>query len=409
MGLAQRVISFFRRSEKRSSFGSFSKWFDPVNIFSKLNNGTLANNETIFAAVNRLSNSLASLPLKVYKDYQPIGTKIADMMANGPNSYMTSFVFIRTMEAFRNTSGNSYAIKEFDDRYQVVGLHILDPAKVEPVIERDSKELYYKIQGDDGTYYVHNLDIVHVSYVHTTGFKGISPLDVLRNSIEYDAKVKDFSLTQMESGLKASFILKSSSMLDPAKAELKRKQFQDFYAKGGKSVIVLEGGDMLDELKQNLIDTKVFEVEKITRTRVATVYNMSPHMLNDGQESFSSMEQKTLEYVQFTLAPNVRMYEQEFNKKLLTPEERASGAAFKFNLNGILRGDIKTRGDFYFKGVRSGWFTPNEIRAYEELPPLAGGEKLYMSRDLSPIDSPDREGLGKGVKQKNGAKTDPAA
>ena len=77
--------------------------------------------------------------------------------------------------------------------------------------------------------------------------------------------------------------------------------------------------------------------------------------------------------------------EQELNRKLLTPVERRRGWYFKFNTNALLRGDMKTRGEFYFKGIRSGWFKPNEVRAYEDLPPESGGDKLYMSKDLFPI------------------------
>jgi phage portal protein BeeE len=83
------------------------------------------------------------------------------------------------------------------------------------------------------------------------------------------------------------------------------------------------------------------------------------------------------------------------NRKLLTKQERLRGLGFKFNVNALLRGDSKTRGEFYFKGIRSGWFTPNEVRAYEELPPLPGGDVLYMSKDLSPID--DRGGGGRKI------------
>ncbi|MED0676978.1 phage portal protein [Aneurinibacillus thermoaerophilus] len=403
------IKMFFSRSEKRSQsqYGSFARWFEPYNIFTRMNNETLATNETIFSAINRLSNSLASLPLKVYRNYQPVQTRIADMMENSPNPNMTGFDFIRTMEAFRDTYGNAYALKQYDSHFQVVGLYFLDPSKVKPVIEKESKELYYEIHGDDGTYYIHNMDIVHVKHIHTIGYEGISPLKVLKNSIDYDTQVKQFSLDQMESGIKASFALKIAASLSKEKKAEMLEMFKSFYSKNGSGVILLDAGHDLKELKQDIIDMKVFEVERITRSRVATVYNLPPHMLGDFSDTnFSSMEQQALEYVQNTILPIVRMYEQEFNKKLLTPQERRQGLTFKFNINGLLRGDIKTRGDFYFKGIRSGWFTPNEVRAYEELPPVEGGDKLYMSRDLSPIDDPTRN--GKGVNKKNEPKTDNA-
>ncbi|MDM5270534.1 phage portal protein [Bacillus wiedmannii] len=390
MKLTKRIKSFFR-SEKRSAsqYGSFSKWFEPYNIFRRQSNEALANNETIFAAVSRLSNSLASFPLKLYEGYSQTHTPLSDLIANTPNTNVTSFDFIRTMEVFRNIEGNAYALKRYDKKAQVISLDILDPTKVNPVVEKDSKDLYYEIHGDDGIYYIHNMDMIHVKHIHTTGYKGIKPLDVLRNSIDYDTKVKDFSLAQMENGIKASFVLKVAANLSDPKKEAMLESFKKFYSTNGSGVIIVDNGATLDEISRDFIDTKVFEVERITRSRVATVYNLPPYLLGDFSDAnFSSMEQQSLEFVQNTMIPIVRMYEQEFNRKLLIQKERSQGLCFKFNVNALLRGDIQTRGEFYSKGIRSGWFTPNEVRAYEELPPLEGGDILLISGDLYDINLP---------------------
>ncbi len=64
---------------------------------------------------------------------------------------------------------------------------------------------------------------------------------------------------------------------------------------------------------------------------------------------------------------------------------------------------MSTRGEFYFKGIRSAWFTPNEIRALEEMPPIKGGDQLFVSRDLVPIDKIDlilKGGEGNGDRTK---------
>lgn len=375
------------RNKTESAVKGFEKWFrGGVSIFQGRGGHTLATNETIFSAVTRLSNSMASLPLKLYKDFTPQNTSTSDMLANAPNRNMTSFDWIRTMETIRNTKGNAYAMKEYDERFQVVALNILDPDRVEPVIEAESGELWYQIIGDKGTYYVHNMDILHVKHIHGYGYKGINPLDVLKNTINFDREVRKFTLDQLDSSIKASFILKFASHLSKEKKQEVYDNFRDFYKENG-GVLIQESGVDIDPIERNFIDSKVFEVERITRSRVAIVYNMPVHMLGETEGvNYNSMEQMSLDFVQNTMIPIVRQYEQEFNRKLLSREDRLRGLYFKFNVNALLRGDMKTRGDFYFKGVRSGLFKPNEIRAWEELPPVPGGDVLYMSRDLSPID-----------------------
>lgn len=384
------------RGKKHKGPGyDFTKWFLPSNIFAGRTSNTLATNETIFAAVGILANGMAVLPLKLHKDHSVVHNHISDLIMNEPNHNMTSFDFIRTLETARNTYGNAYALKMYDEYFQVESLLPLDPSRVEPVVEETSSELWYEIDGDKGTYYVHNLDMIHVKHISAIGqsivykaigYKGISPIDVLRNTIDYDTKVRKFSLEQMNNVFLASFILKMDTNVSTEKKADILDNFRQFYKENG-GVILQEKGFEVEPLNRSIIDTKVFEVERITRSRVAMVFNIPVHMLGevDGQ-SYSSMEQMSLEFVQWSLGPIIRQYEQEFNRKLLTKEERAQGMAFKFNEKALLRGDTSTQSDFYFKGIRSGWFTPNEVRAYEELPPLEGGDKLYMSRDLSPID-----------------------
>lgn len=393
---AKIVAWAIRDPSASTTYERFKKWFEPYNIFTKRSTHTLANNETIFAAVSRLSNSMGALPLKLFGEgFKQITNHHAADLIDQPNPNMTSFDFIRTMEAIKNTEGNAYAMKEYDMTYQPKALWILDPGKVEPVIEETTKELWYEIKGDNGTYYVHNLDIIHVKHVHGYGYKGISPIKVLANTIDFDGKVKRFSLDQMDTAVRASFILEMAGTLSDTKKKEVLTSFADFYKENG-GVLIQEMGTKITPIERKFLDTKVFEAEKITRTRVASVYNMPAHMLGETDGvNYASMEQMALEYVQNTLTPIVTQYEKEFKRKLLTVADRRQGLYFKFNLNALLRGDMKTRGDFYFKGVRSMLFKPNEIRAWEDLPPEPGGDKLYVSGDLYPIDQPRQKGGSK--------------
>jgi len=381
-----------------TTYGSFARWFEPYNIFTKRTNHTLATNETIFAAISRLSNSLASLPLKLLdKNFNQVTDHpIAELLTYSPNPNMNAFEFLRTMEVLRNTTGNAYAIKDYDSRYQVRALWILDPSRVTEVIETTTKELWYEIQGDNGIYYVHNMDVVHVKHIHGYGYRGISPIDVLRNTVDFEGKIKQLSLDMMDSAVKASFILQLAANVGDEKKKEIYENFRKFYSENG-GVLIQELGVKIDPIKRELLDTKVFEAEKITRTRVASVFNLPAYMLGETQGiNYNSMEQLALEFVQGTLGVNVVQYEKEFNRKLLTPEERRRGLYWKFNLKALLRGNTKDQAEYYFKGVRSMWLTPNEIRALEDLPPMEGGDKLYRSKDMEPIDTPIP--LPKGVK-----------
>ncbi len=375
-------------------YEQFRPWFEPKNIFMQLRASQLASNETIFAAISRLSNSMGSIPLKLMMNYEPyLNHPVSELFAVGPNPNMTTLDFIRALETCRNTDGSGYALKEYDTRYSVKALWPLDPARVKPVIEANTKELWYEVQMDKGRYYVHNMDMIHVKHIYGTLYNPVSPLEVLRGSMDFDAKVKTFSLEQVEGAVRASFILKLSTQANEQVKKQALESFKAFYRDNG-GVLIEESGVTITPIERKaFIDPKVFEVEKITRARVATVFQIPVHMLGETERMpYDNREQMGIEYVQDTIIPIVTQYEQEFERKLLTPQERASGLYISFNVAGLLRGDTKTRGEFYFKGIRSGYLTPNEVRAMENLPPKEGGDSLYMSRDLQPIGKEEGRG-----------------
>lgn len=385
MGVWNRIINFIKRpfSNRKVIVKDYGSNFNFYNT-------DLATNETIFAAVSLLSNTIGSLPLKLYKNYnvvRPSEDHLAAVIEYNPYSYLTTLEWTRVMEALKNLKGNSYALIEYDHNYQPIKFHILNPDFVEPVIEKDTKDLWYEVRDPEGRVYIHNTNIIHFKHISTNGYKGINPLDVLRNTIDYDREVKEFSLNQMKNGLKANLVIKLQSKL----SEESMKEYTEMISRFQKNgILFVDMGKDFQELKNSqFIDPKVFEVENITIARVARVYNIPLHKLLAEKQSYSSAEQADLEYIKDTILPTVRQNEQELNKKLLTEDKKNQGYTFKFNLSGLARADMKTRGDFYFKGIRSAWFTPNEIRALEERPPLPGGDQLFVSRDLIPIDKID--------------------
>jgi HK97 family phage portal protein len=370
----------------------FTNWFG--RTFWGVDNSKLATNETIFSVVSRLANSMASLPLKLYQNYDLVTNAASDVLINSPNLNMTSFELIRNLETARNETGNSYAIIERDIRGQVSRITPLISTYVEPVLERESQELWYQVIGENGTYYFHNLDVLHFKHiVGSGGLKGINPIKVLTNTNDFDKAVREFSLKEMQSAPN-SFILKYSANVDADKRERIINDFKRFYQDNG-GILFQEPGVEIDPIDRKFIAADIFTSERITRSRVANVFNIPVTMLNDTEgQSYSSNEQLMRMFVQLTLMPIVRQYEQEFNRKLLTPAERRAGFYFKFNVNALLRGDTAAQSDYYTKAIRTGWMKPNEVRQLEDLPPEPEGNKLWISGDLYPMDMDPSERKG---------------
>lgn len=349
-------------------------------------NGELANNETIFAAITMLSNAIASAPISLRQGYdkvKPLDDNFSKLLRDGPNSNMSTFKFIRLMETIRNVKGNAYAIKEYDYYGDISSIWVLDSDFVTPIIDTDTKELWYRISTKNGDDYFHNRHIIDVSHISTDGANGISPISVLSNTLNYDKSVKELSLEQLQNSVNFRYAFKVNGNIDPIKLAEYHKLIESYMKKG---IIYLDNGKSLEELKdRSSIDPKIFEVEEITVSRVARVFNIPPHKLQAKNVTYASAEQGDLEFLVDTVLPIARMYEQEFNKKCLSENQKHKGYEVKFNLNGFARADMRTRGEFYFKMIRSAGLTPNEVRMLEDMPPKQGGDDLMVSRDLIAI------------------------
>lgn len=362
----------------------FSSW--PRRTFWGVDNSKLATNETIFSVISRLANTVSVLPIKLHQNYEIKTNQAYDVLANNPNQNMNGFEFLNKMEVSRNEHGNAYSIIMRDIRMQPEALIPIEPTYVTPFLNTDDDTLWYQVQGSGGTYYFHNMNMLHVK--HITGisrWQGISPLDVLKNTLLYDKEVQEFSLSEMEK--RESFVLKYDANVDEEKRKAVIEDFKTFYRENG-GILFQEPGVTIDPIEKKYFPSETLKSEKITRSRVANVFNVPVSFLNDAEgQSYSSNEQLMIQFVQMTLTPIVRQYEHEFNRKLLTEYERRQGYYFKFNISGLLRGDTAARTAFYQAGIRSGWFKPDEIRMNEDLPPEGGNaNKLWVSGDLYPID-----------------------
>ena len=349
---------------------------------------TMRGNEAIYAAVSRIANTVASMPLHLYKGYERQSKHpLERLVAFAPNDNFTPFSFLQTMEAFRNTEGNAYALIVPDKLGVVKRLDILDPSRVRPQRHPETREIWYVVQLDDGKAYpVPGCKIIAVRHMSAIGDLGIRPIDVLAGTLDYDKQVKEFSLTQLDGVNHGVFLTVPNTGLDDAAKDEVIDNFLDAYERSGQRVVILEGGLTASTFSQSPVSAQVLDVERIMRNRVATVYNIPPHLLGDYSDtSFSTAEQQMQEFLQLTIMPIVAQWEQELNRKLLTAADYAAGYRFRFDVDALARADTATMADKYQKAIRGGWMQPNEVREREGLPPDANGGELMASRDLLPL------------------------
>lgn len=352
---------------------------------------TLRNSELLFSAVSRISNALSAMPIQLYRGSVPVRSDLNDMVSFAPNPNMTSCQFFKTLEACRDTSGNAYAIKIYNPDGSLNRIDILDPAKVSPIMDTDSGELWFRVKPEAGgaEFYVHNYYMIHVPFISTNGYSGVNPVAVLYDTLKYADDIQSFSVRQLEQGVNAAIVLEAPANLGDEQKTDMINSFMTTYRETSGNILLLESGVTAKSLNLSPVDSNLFEVEKITRSKVAMVYNIPPHLLGDySGASFSSQEQQMLEFLMLTMLPIVTAYEQELNRKLLTAFQRKQGYHFEFDMDAVLRADASTMAEVNYKAVRSGWKTVDEIRYSYNMPSLPGGigKKPLVSQDLATLE-----------------------
>lgn len=348
---------------------------------------TLQGHEAIYAAVTRIANTVASIPVHVYKGRERQDTHPLEKLLNlSPNPSMSAYIFKQTMEAFRNTEGMAYALIIRDGLGEITRLDVLDPTRVRPLIERDSREIWYDITLEGKMYPIPGYMVLALKHMSANGISGIRPLDVLRGSLDYDAEVKEISLNQLD-GINHGVMLEvPGQALDETRKAQIVADFLGAYESSGQRVLVLEGGIKATTFNQSPVDAQLMDVERITRNRVATVYNLPPHMLGDYSDtSFSTAEQQMQEFLQLTIIPIVQQWEDELNRKLLSDADYKAGYRFRFDTDSLIRADMVAMANKYQMAIRGGWMRMNEVREREGLPPDPNGDELMCARDIIPL------------------------
>lgn len=375
------------KAQARDKPGQAVRKRDLRMILRPVADRTIEGNEAIYAAVSRISNTMASMPIHLYRGFEiQRNHPLERLISLEPHPNFSAYNWKQTMEVLLNTEGTAYALKIPNATGETIRLDILNPRRVTP--KRDeSGLLWYSIRMDDGQEAIApGFMLIVIKHMSANGVMGIKPIDVLRKSLDYDTQVKELSLDQLD-GVNhgVALTIPSVGMSQEQKDEAVRR-FLETYENSGRSVVILEGGMTATNFSASPVDAQLLDVERITKNKVATVYNLPPHLLGDYTDtSFGTAEQQMMEFLQLTIGPKVQQWEEELDRKLLTPEQIAEGYHFRFDTASLTRTDVKTTAERNQMAIRGGWRKPNEVRAELSLPPDPNGDELMSSRDLIPL------------------------
>lgn len=353
------------------------------------NDEYVKNSEIVFGVISRLSSSIASMPIKLYKQYDIVDVtrgRMADLqflISVRPNDNQTSFEFFRVMEQHRNEYGNAYAYIKRGKSNEVKALVPVNPSLVTLVLDETNEQWYqYTLNGT--AYYVHHLDMLHFKHYIQTDGTGISPIDILSNTLKFESVVMNKTLEQMRKSLGLS----GKVTLAGAMSEDLRKEVRDMLSEArysDNSIIVTDPTFEYTNLDQKFFDYRVLDTMALTTQRIATAFCVPPHLAGDlSRATFSNIESQSLDYINGTLMPIIKQYEQELQFKLLTKTQILTGYTFQFDEMELLRGDSDARANYFEKMLRVGVVSRNEVRKQEGYGSTEDGDEFLISLNYVP-------------------------
>jgi HK97 family phage portal protein len=367
-----------------------------TNAGTEVTERTAMNVMTVLACVRLLAGAIASMPCVLFQrkkdmiipaEQHPAYT----ILKNNANNEMTSMSFFETSQLHEELWGNRYAQIIRTNGGDIYALQPLQPDRTIVMRAFDGRLLYQTLDINGRIITLEAEDVLHVPGLGYDGLVGRSPVAMMRESLGLAVASEEFGARFFSNGAApAGFLRHPTSLSKPAQDRLK-EQFDERYAgvHNAHRTAVLEEGMEYVPITMPLKDSQFLEGRSFQQIEIASAFQVPPILIGLQEKTSSwgtGIEQIMIGFLTFSLRPKIVRIEQALNRKLLTEKERKE-FYFKFNTNSLLRGDTKTRFEGYQVARQNGWMNTNEIRAFEEMNPVAGGEMFWRPANMVPADS----------------------
>ncbi|EFD04331.1 phage portal protein, HK97 family [Peptostreptococcus anaerobius 653-L] len=393
MGIFGRFLNKETDSEKTVSLSEINEYFRRKDEGV----GSDLSEVTYFTCLKVLSESLGKLSIHL-KDGD--GNKVKDngvleLLALRPNPFMSSVTFKTLMEFNRNHYGNAYAYLRYE-RGKLKSIVPLKPQNMS-ILVNNTRDItvdfshVYQYSESGKAYYFKPGEILHMKGgLAIDGLVGKSVRETLAGTLSGSKEAQRYLNNLYKNGLTANAIIKYVGDLNRDKKEKLVKEIADFASNDtNERIIPIPLGMDLVPLDLKLTDSQFYELKKYSALQIASAMGVKPNHLNDYEKSsYANSEAQNLTYYVDTLLYILTQYEEEFNYKLLSSDERKKGLHFEFNVATILRGDIKSQAEFLAKLTTGSVYTINEARSYLGMPRIDEGDVVMVNGsyvDLSDI------------------------
>jgi HK97 family phage portal protein len=345
----------------------------------------------VLGCVRVLSESIAALPCHLYRRLpgggkeRAIGHPIERLVSRQPNSWQSSFEWRETCMTHLCLWGNAYSEKVYDFQGLVQELRPLHPSRM-TVDRLENGRLRYSYDETMGppTIYSQN-QIVHLRWMSADSIVGDVPIEISRDAIGVARACEMHAARFFGNGARPGVVLETEGTLSPEAAERLRENWERVHRGPDKAqkTAILTGGLKAHELGVTNEQSQFLEARRYQTEEICRIYRVPPHMVQDlSRSSFSNIEHQGLDFVQHTLLPWIRRWESAIVRDLIDEDDKYF---VEFDVRGLLRGDAATRAAYYSTMSSLGVLSINEIREFESLNPVEGGDERFVQLNMQTL------------------------
>lgn len=323
-----------------------------------------------FSAVSLISDTISTLPIgayrrelgqRVYLNNRPAWVDQPDVDSSRSAHYQQVLVSLMT-------SGNSYTRVFRNNSGEVVNLVVLDPLKVNVTRSAIGRKIFtYEGEANGLT----SDDIIHLTDVLEPGaIKGISRVEKLKEALGVASALQSYAARFFGQGATTQGIIEYPGDLKPEQAKNLRDGFDSAH-KGFRKAHrtgILTGGATYKTTTVNNDAAQFLESRRFAVEEIARAFNIPLSFMGiPGTQSYASVEQNAIQFVTHCLRPYIEKIEWSYSRLL------GAGEFIKFNVDGLMRGDFNSRTTAYNSALLTGWLSVDDVRRFEDLPPVEGG------------------------------------
>jgi HK97 family phage portal protein len=347
-----------------------------------------------YSCLKVLSETMASMDLEVV---QRVG-KATRASKEHPNYWLlhaypspiyNRFEWVQSMVFWAASWGNGYSEIIRDRFANAIELRLIPSYDVTPKLTKRNK-LFYEIRDENGnTRVVLSDNMVHLKNIGTNGITGISTVNIQRESIGNSLAKQQHEGAFYANGAKASGILMTPGTMGLKEKDNLTNSFNRVNegSQNRFKTIVLEEGVKYQQLTIPQNDAQFLESKKFDRSEIAGWFRIPPHKIGDLEKAnYSNIEAQDRAFAKDVAVPWAERFQQELNRKLFFDFERDKFTT-QFNLDDLIKGDIKTRYEVYATGVQWGILKPTEPREQEgwEMEGTEEIDKFFMNSTMVPV------------------------